>query len=118
MVKGPSNHWKPNCAPLEGVVETWWLPYTFTLNWKIVSPRISQASAEHLVASEPRKEANAQSIIDASQNMRAFTIIPQLLRWNDVWWSEYYGPLLNKQTDLTTEELAAEARPSLEDLLP
>ncbi len=38
LVKGPSNHWKPNCAPLEGVIETWWLPYTFTLNWKLVSP--------------------------------------------------------------------------------
>lgn len=87
-------------------------------NWKIVSPRISQASAEHLIASEPRKEANAQPIIDASQNMRAFTIIPQLLQWNDVFWSEYYGPLLNKQTDLTAEELSAEVRPDLEELLP
>lgn len=37
-VKGPSNRWKPNCSPLEGVVETWWLNYTFTLNWKIIEP--------------------------------------------------------------------------------
>ena len=37
-VKGPSNRWKVNAAPLEGVVETWWLPYTFTFNWKIVEP--------------------------------------------------------------------------------
>ncbi len=40
MAKGPSNHWKPNCSPLEGVIETWWLPYTFTLNWKVVAPGI------------------------------------------------------------------------------
>ena len=40
FVKGPSNHWKPNCAPLEGVIETWWLPYTFTLNWKVVTPGV------------------------------------------------------------------------------
>src|SRR5262249_29956471 len=26
--KGPSNLWKPNCVPLEGIIETWWLPYT------------------------------------------------------------------------------------------
>jgi hypothetical protein len=32
-VKGPSNRWKVNCVPLEGIVETWWLNYTFTLNW-------------------------------------------------------------------------------------
>ena len=38
MAKGPSNHWKPNASPLEGVIETWWLPYTFTLNWKILAP--------------------------------------------------------------------------------
>ncbi|CAN5912208.1 hypothetical protein BH23PLA1_BH23PLA1_37400 [soil metagenome] len=36
--KGPGNRWKPNCVPLEGVIETWWLPYTFTLNWKLVEP--------------------------------------------------------------------------------
>jgi hypothetical protein len=37
-VKGPSNRWKANCMPLEGVVETWWLNYTFTLNWKLIQP--------------------------------------------------------------------------------
>ena len=37
-LKGPSNRWKPNCVPLEGVIETWWLNYTFTLNWKVVQP--------------------------------------------------------------------------------
>ena len=26
--------------PLEGVVETWWLPYTFTLNWKVITPGV------------------------------------------------------------------------------
>jgi Family of unknown function (DUF6065) len=37
-LKGPSNRWKPNCTPLEGVVETWWLNYTFTINWKVMEP--------------------------------------------------------------------------------
>jgi Family of unknown function (DUF6065) len=39
-LKGPSNRWKSNCTPLEGVVETWWLNYTFTINWKVVEPGI------------------------------------------------------------------------------
>lgn len=39
-VKGPSNQGKADCVALEGVVETWWLPYTFTLNWKVVEPGI------------------------------------------------------------------------------
>lgn len=37
-IKGPGNRWKVNSAALEGVVETWWLNYTFTLNWKIIEP--------------------------------------------------------------------------------
>jgi hypothetical protein len=37
-LKGPSNRWKSNCVPLEGVIETWWLNYTFTINWKLVEP--------------------------------------------------------------------------------
>ncbi len=36
--KGPSNRFKANCAPLEGIIETWWLNYTFTLNWKLIEP--------------------------------------------------------------------------------
>lgn len=34
-VKGPANNPKRGISPLEGVVETDWLPFTFTMNWKI-----------------------------------------------------------------------------------
>jgi len=37
-LKGPSNRWKANCVALDGVIETWWLNYTFTLNWKLIEP--------------------------------------------------------------------------------
>lgn len=37
-LKGPSNRWKANCHPLEGIIETWWLNYTFTINWKLIEP--------------------------------------------------------------------------------
>jgi hypothetical protein len=37
-LKGPGNRWKANCVPLEGVIETWWLNYTFTINWKLIEP--------------------------------------------------------------------------------
>ena len=70
-------------------------------NWKIVSPRISQATVEHLVASVPQKAANAQAFLDAAQNMSAFRIVPKYIEWEGVLWNEYLGPLLNKQTDLT-----------------
>jgi len=38
FLNGPVNTWKANCVALGGVVETWWMPYTFTLNWKIIEP--------------------------------------------------------------------------------
>lgn len=37
-VKGPTNYFKDGVSPLEGVVETDWLPATFTMNWKLTRP--------------------------------------------------------------------------------
>ena len=34
-VSGAPNHFVKGAAPVTGVVETWWSPYTFTMNWKI-----------------------------------------------------------------------------------
>lgn len=85
--------------------------------WKIVSPRISQGTIEHLVASEPRKEANAENIILAAQDMRALPIFGNYAEWDATFWSEFWGPLINGETDLTVAELAAEVRPDLEETL-
>ena len=87
-------------------------------NWKVVSPRISQATVEHLVASVPQKAPNAQAFLDAAKNMSAFRIVPKYNEWEAVLWNEYLTPLLQKQTDLSVAELAAEVRPDLEALLP
>lgn len=87
-------------------------------DWKIVSPRISQGTVEHLVESEPRKEASAEAIIEASGNMRALPIFGNYAEFDGVFWSEFWGPLINKETDLSVAELAAEVRPDLEDTLP
>ncbi len=37
-VKGPANYLKDGVQALEGVVETDWLPATFTMNWKFTRP--------------------------------------------------------------------------------
>jgi multiple sugar transport system substrate-binding protein len=86
-------------------------------SWKIVSPRISQGTVEHLVKSEPRKEASAEAIIDASKDMRALPVFGNYAKFDEVFWSEFWGPLINKETDLSVAELAAEARPDLEETL-
>lgn len=38
LVRGAPNNPKPHAAALEGLVETDWSPYTFTMNWKIMTP--------------------------------------------------------------------------------
>jgi hypothetical protein len=38
LATGPFNAPKDNAAPLTGIIETDWLPYTFTMNWKVLRP--------------------------------------------------------------------------------
>lgn len=35
---GPPNNYKDGIAPLSGVIETYWLDYSFTMNWKMTRP--------------------------------------------------------------------------------
>lgn len=37
-IRGCPNTFKPAIVLLEGIVETEWLPFTFTMNWKFTSP--------------------------------------------------------------------------------
>jgi hypothetical protein len=37
ITKGPANYPKHGICPLEGVIETDWLPYPFTVNWKLTA---------------------------------------------------------------------------------
>ncbi len=41
IVQGPINSPKDAIAPLTGVVETDWAPYTFTMNWKFTRPGVA-----------------------------------------------------------------------------
>lgn len=38
LARGPANFFKDGIVPLDGMVETDWLPYPFTMNWKITRP--------------------------------------------------------------------------------
>jgi hypothetical protein len=82
--KGPSNRWKPNCVPLEGVIETWWLNYTFTLNWKLLEPGIVDfACGESLGQLFPVPHATFQDA-EASESPIAAVepeAVAELLRW-------------------------------------
>ncbi len=83
--KGPSNRWKTNCVPLEGIIETWWLPYTFTLNWKLVEPgEVQFRKGESLGQLLPVPHGTfvtataKEEPIDVEPELKA-----ELLRWRD-----------------------------------
>ncbi len=84
-------------------------------NWKIVSPRKSQATKEHLVKSEPRKEKAADTILRAAQDMRAFRIVPKHQEWDTIFWEQLQDPLYSKKG--TAADLAKAARAKLEAVL-
>ena len=46
-VGGPPNSAKDGIAPLSGIIETDWAPYTFTMNWRFTRPRQSMRFEEN-----------------------------------------------------------------------
>jgi hypothetical protein len=85
-LKGPSNRWKANCTPLEGVVETWWLNYTFTINWKLVEPgTVSFARGESLGQLVPVPHATFQdsAALEAPIGLVEPHAAKELLEWQD-----------------------------------
>jgi hypothetical protein len=82
--KGPSNRWKTNCVPLEGVVETWWLNYTFTLNWKVVEAgEVAFARGESLGQLVPVPHATFEGAEASESPINAVDPegADELLRW-------------------------------------
>jgi multiple sugar transport system substrate-binding protein len=85
-------------------------------HWKIVAPRLSLATAEGIIAAEPRKEKNAAAIAEAVVDMHAFNIIPRQAEWDTIFWGDFMDPLFHDQN--TAAELASDIRAQLEELLP
>ncbi|MBL8746647.1 MAG: hypothetical protein JNK58_09870 [Phycisphaerae bacterium] len=63
-VSGAPNWWKIGAAALEGLVETFWSPYTFTMNWKLTQPGacVSFAKGEPICFLQPVDVGLAESL--------------------------------------------------------
>jgi multiple sugar transport system substrate-binding protein len=85
-------------------------------HWKVLAPRKSLASADVIAAAVPGKEASAAVILQAAESMRSFNIIPRHAEWDTIFWEQFQDPLFHKKG--TAADLAAAARPKLEELLP
>jgi hypothetical protein len=85
-LKGPSNRWKPNCVPLEGVIETWWLNYTFTINWKLVQPgTVFFARGESLgqLFPVPHRTFEGAAALEAPIGLLEPLAAQELLQWQE-----------------------------------
>jgi hypothetical protein len=41
VVTGPANHDRPHITPLDGFIRSDWLPFPFTMNWRITTPDVT-----------------------------------------------------------------------------
>ncbi len=61
LATGPFNMPKDGCAPLTGIIESDWLPYPFTMNWKLTRPgrvRFEEDEPYCLVYPMPKQSLN------------------------------------------------------------
>jgi multiple sugar transport system substrate-binding protein len=85
-------------------------------HWKVLAPRKSLATAEVITAAVPGKAESVPVILQAAESMRSFNIIPKHAEWDTIFWEQFQDLLFHKKG--TAEELAAAARPRLEEVLP
>lgn len=102
--KGPVNLPKDGIAPLEGIIETDWTPYTFTMNWKFTRPgTIRFAKDEPFAHLVPQRRGELAAFRPRVRNIHAD---PELFRHYNAW-RESRSQFI---TDLRTPESAARAQ--------
>jgi multiple sugar transport system substrate-binding protein len=90
-------------------------------HWKIVAPRPELATAETILASIPeqwkaQKEGQVDAIVAATEEMRAFNVIPRHQEWDTIFWSDFQDPVFHDRS--TPADAGPAAREKLEALLP
>jgi hypothetical protein len=77
LARGPANIFKDGVAALDGLVETDWLPYPFTMNWKITRPnhKIRFDRGEPICMLVPMRRGEVESFVP---DVRDLASEPQL----------------------------------------
>jgi Family of unknown function (DUF6065) len=84
MVRGPVNTPKDGIIPLDGIVETDWLPYPFTMNWRFTRPakRVKFERDEPICMISPVRRADIEMFQPQIRNLAS---APELLHSFEVW---------------------------------
>lgn len=83
-VSGAPNWWKIGAIPLEGLVETFWSPYTFTMNWKLTQPgaSVSFTKGDPICFLQPMDVSASESL---EPRFRAIAENPELKAELEAW---------------------------------
>jgi hypothetical protein len=73
LVRGTPNFWKDGAAPLEGLVEADWLPYTFTMSWKITRPSktVRFEKGDPICLITPVRRGDVESFVPSFRNLES-----------------------------------------------
>ncbi len=71
LARGPANSPKDGISPLEGIIETDWLPFTFTMNWQITRPgqKIRFERGEPIAMLAPQRRFDTESFAPEIRNL-------------------------------------------------
>ena len=83
-VRGPSNSSKDFVTPFDAMVETDWLPYPFTMNWRITKPlkTVKFEKDEPICLLMPVKRGELEDIAPEIRNLES---VPELLEGYNKW---------------------------------
>lgn len=83
-VQGPVNRPKDGIAPLTGIVETDWAPYTFTMNWKFTRPGhlVGFEAGEPFCNIFPVKRGDVEAF---APRVKRISENPELARQHELW---------------------------------
>jgi hypothetical protein len=84
MVSGPINRPKDAIAPLTGLIETDWSPYSFTMNWQFTRPKtaVRFEKGEPFCHIMPLRRGEIESV---KPELRSLSDNPELKRQHDTW---------------------------------
>jgi hypothetical protein len=83
-VRGPSNSSKDYATPFDAIVETDWLPYPFTMNWRITKPlkTVKFEKDEPICLIMPVKRGGLEDIVPEIRNLES---VPELFEGYEKW---------------------------------
>lgn len=84
MVSGPINRPKDSIAPLTGLIETDWSPYTFTMNWRFTRPwsAVQFQKGEPFCHIMPVRRGEIEAV---EPELHKLSDNPELKRQHDAW---------------------------------